>query len=260
MDPGLITRARPRSTRSRWPRTGPASPGRARRRARHRRPVGPGGPLPPAAGTRRNPARGRCCRAGRRPVMPATGTPAAEARPACTATGLPTVAELAAARSRRCGWSPAAWRRPGCPGPGPGGGRWSWGLPQVPTVSREHARFTFSDGQWWIANLGRNGLTLNGTALVGEQPLQWRRDPLGLEIGRPALQDRYRMTPRPAGAAGLTGRREHPAWGATMSSQTRRDRAAAPLARRGLGWLLSGEGPAFHLVVRAQRVGELPAR
>lgn len=32
----------------------------------------------------------------------------------------------------------------------------------VPTVSREHARFTFADGQWWVANLGRNGLTLNG--------------------------------------------------------------------------------------------------
>jgi pSer/pThr/pTyr-binding forkhead associated (FHA) protein len=44
-------------------------------------------------------------------------------------------------------------------------------LPDVPTVSREHARFTFSDGHWWIANLGRNGLTLNGAALVGEQPL-----------------------------------------------------------------------------------------
>lgn len=35
-------------------------------------------------------------------------------------------------------------------------------LPGVPTVSREHARFTFADGQWRIANLGRNGLTLNG--------------------------------------------------------------------------------------------------
>jgi len=52
-----------------------------------------------------------------------------------------------------------------------GRGEVELGLPQVPTVSREHARFTFSDGQWWIANLGRNGLTLNGTALVGEQPL-----------------------------------------------------------------------------------------
>jgi hypothetical protein len=45
-------------------------------------------------------------------------------------------------------------------------------LPEMPTVSREHARFTFSDGQWRIANLGLNGLTVNGTALAGEQPLQ----------------------------------------------------------------------------------------
>jgi hypothetical protein len=44
-------------------------------------------------------------------------------------------------------------------------------LPEVPTVSREHARFTFSDGRWWIANQGRNGLTLNGAAVAGEQPL-----------------------------------------------------------------------------------------
>jgi hypothetical protein len=44
-------------------------------------------------------------------------------------------------------------------------------LPGVPTISREHARFTFSDGRWWIANLGRNGLTLNGAPLTGEQPL-----------------------------------------------------------------------------------------
>jgi FHA domain len=44
-------------------------------------------------------------------------------------------------------------------------------LPGLPTISREHARFTFSDGRWWIANLGRNGLTLNGAPLAGEQPL-----------------------------------------------------------------------------------------
>jgi hypothetical protein len=44
-------------------------------------------------------------------------------------------------------------------------------LPGVPTISREHARFTFSDGRWWIANLGRNGLALNGSPLAGEQPL-----------------------------------------------------------------------------------------
>ena len=44
-------------------------------------------------------------------------------------------------------------------------------LPDVPTVSREHARFTFSDGRWWITNQGRNGLTLNGAKVTGEQPL-----------------------------------------------------------------------------------------
>jgi hypothetical protein len=44
-------------------------------------------------------------------------------------------------------------------------------LPEVPTVSREHARFTFSDGQWWIANLGMNGLILNGAPVAGEHPL-----------------------------------------------------------------------------------------
>jgi hypothetical protein len=44
-------------------------------------------------------------------------------------------------------------------------------LPDVSTVSREHARFTFSDGRWWITNQGRNGLTLNGAVVAGEQPL-----------------------------------------------------------------------------------------
>jgi hypothetical protein len=44
-------------------------------------------------------------------------------------------------------------------------------LPDVPTVSREHARFTFADGRWWITNQGRNGLTLNGAPVAGDQPL-----------------------------------------------------------------------------------------
>ena len=44
-------------------------------------------------------------------------------------------------------------------------------LPEVPTVSREHARFTFSDGQWRIANLGMNGLTVNGEPVTGERPV-----------------------------------------------------------------------------------------
>ncbi len=44
-------------------------------------------------------------------------------------------------------------------------------LPDVPTISREHARFTFSAGRWWISNQGRNGLCLNGASVTGEQPL-----------------------------------------------------------------------------------------
>jgi hypothetical protein len=44
-------------------------------------------------------------------------------------------------------------------------------LPDVPTVSREHAKFTFSDGRWRVTNQGRNGLTLNGVPVAGEQPL-----------------------------------------------------------------------------------------
>jgi len=44
-------------------------------------------------------------------------------------------------------------------------------LPDVLTVSREHATFTFSDGRWWITNQGRNGLILNGAPVAGEQPL-----------------------------------------------------------------------------------------
>ncbi|HLH58136.1 MAG TPA: FHA domain-containing protein [Streptosporangiaceae bacterium] len=66
-------------------------------------------------------------------------------------------------------------------------------LPNVPTVSREHARFTFSGGQWWVTNLGMNGLTVNGQSVEGEHPLgdgdaiRWGRRPEALlsqvEIG-----------------------------------------------------------------------------
>jgi len=44
-------------------------------------------------------------------------------------------------------------------------------LPDVPTVSREHAKVTFAEGRWLITNLGRNGLTVNGSPVTGEQPL-----------------------------------------------------------------------------------------
>ncbi len=42
-------------------------------------------------------------------------------------------------------------------------------LPEDLTVSRAHARFTFARGQWWVTNLGRNGLLLNGIPLSGER-------------------------------------------------------------------------------------------
>lgn len=44
-------------------------------------------------------------------------------------------------------------------------------LPNELTVSREHAKFSFSDGRWWVTNQGINGLTLNGAKVAGEQPL-----------------------------------------------------------------------------------------
>jgi pSer/pThr/pTyr-binding forkhead associated (FHA) protein len=45
-------------------------------------------------------------------------------------------------------------------------------LPEVPTVSRVHAEFTFTDGRWHITNRGRNGVTLNGTPLAGEHVIR----------------------------------------------------------------------------------------
>jgi hypothetical protein len=89
-----------------------------------------------------------------------------------TVVGMPTVAE----QSRSTipvlrlvtGEAVAETRRSGARA---GRGPVELELPDVPTVSREHARFTFSGGQWWIANLGMNGLTLNGIPLAGEQPL-----------------------------------------------------------------------------------------
>ncbi|HEX6524744.1 MAG TPA: FHA domain-containing protein [Streptosporangiaceae bacterium] len=66
-------------------------------------------------------------------------------------------------------------------------------LPDVPTISREHAKFTFQDGRWWVTNMGVNGLTLNGAPVTGEQPLsdgdeiRWGRSrdalPSRVEIG-----------------------------------------------------------------------------
>jgi hypothetical protein len=44
-------------------------------------------------------------------------------------------------------------------------------LPNVPTVSREHARFEFADGCWRVTNLGINGLAVNGAPAVTGHPL-----------------------------------------------------------------------------------------
>jgi pSer/pThr/pTyr-binding forkhead associated (FHA) protein len=44
-------------------------------------------------------------------------------------------------------------------------------LPDVSTVSRVHAELTYADGQWWITNQGRNGLTVNGTPVSGQAPV-----------------------------------------------------------------------------------------
>jgi hypothetical protein len=44
-------------------------------------------------------------------------------------------------------------------------------LPNVPTISREHARFAFSEGHWCVTNLGMNGLTVNGSPATTEHPL-----------------------------------------------------------------------------------------
>ena len=52
-----------------------------------------------------------------------------------------------------------------------------------------HARLTFSGGQWWIANLGRNGLTVNGQPVAGKDPvndgdvIRWGARPDALASG-----------------------------------------------------------------------------
>jgi hypothetical protein len=100
------------------------------------------------------------------------GRTSAQPQPS-TVAGLPTVVELqrspVPALRLVTGDSIAETRVSGARA---GRGTVELKLPEMPTVSREHARFTFCDGQWWITNLGRNGLAVNGTALAGQQPLQ----------------------------------------------------------------------------------------
>jgi hypothetical protein len=44
-------------------------------------------------------------------------------------------------------------------------------LPEVRTLSRVHAIFTFAAGRWRVTNQGMNGLSVNGVPVSGEQPL-----------------------------------------------------------------------------------------
>jgi FHA domain len=60
-------------------------------------------------------------------------------------------------------------------------------LPDVPTISREHAKLRFDDGRWWITNLGLNGIMLNGSPVDAERALsdgdtiRWGSRPDALE-------------------------------------------------------------------------------
>ena len=165
-------------------RLGRAGPGRG---VRHRQRFGPAGPLPAAAGRSgragpgptwpmsrmRTPRRARarraaaCLRRARQPRLAGPGPTRArrpqrhdhvmeQSLPAVPALRLVTGSSVAETRmsGARAGRGPVELM-----------------LPDVPTVSREHARFTFADGRWWITNQGRNGLTLNGAPVTGEQPL-----------------------------------------------------------------------------------------
>jgi pSer/pThr/pTyr-binding forkhead associated (FHA) protein len=56
-------------------------------------------------------------------------------------------------------------------------------LPAEPTVSRVHARFACTGGEWWITVLGTNGVALNGTPLTGDHVI---RDGDSIQWGRQA--------------------------------------------------------------------------
>ncbi len=72
-------------------------------------------------------------------------------------------------------------------------------LPEEPTVSRVHAEFTFTDGQWHVTNLGLNGVTLNGVPLTGTHAIRdgdaigWGTQPGALASRVEIGQDRARQ-------------------------------------------------------------------
>ena len=56
-------------------------------------------------------------------------------------------------------------------------------LPPEPTISRVHARFACTRGEWWITVVGPNGALLNGTPLADEHVV---RDGDSIQWGRQA--------------------------------------------------------------------------
>jgi hypothetical protein len=65
-------------------------------------------------------------------------------------------------------------------------------LPVEPTVSRVHAKFVFTEGQWWITSLGRNGIMLNGVPVAGQRPVS-DGDSILWGCGAGALMSRVRI-------------------------------------------------------------------
>ena len=65
-------------------------------------------------------------------------------------------------------------------------------LPAEPTVSRVHAKFVFTNGQWWVTSLGRNGIMLNGVPVNGECPVS-DGDAVGWGRGPEALMSRVQI-------------------------------------------------------------------
>ena len=183
--PPRPTAARASSRPATWPPRTPAGPTRP---ASTRGPAARPAPTRPAC-TQRDRGTDGPGTAGPRPAAPAPSSPdwpfahdgsstaaaaGAVTHPAAGAAGagLPTVAEAArnpVPQLRLVTGDYVSQTRTS--GARAGRGAVELALPDVPTVSREHARFTYSDGQWWIANLGLNGLMLNGSSLAGEHPL-----------------------------------------------------------------------------------------
>ena len=65
-------------------------------------------------------------------------------------------------------------------------------LPAEPTVSRVHAKFVFTNGQWWVTSLGRNGIMLNGVPVDAECPVS-DGDAIGWGRGPEALMSRVQI-------------------------------------------------------------------